>query len=1158
MALTDATKIWFERMEARIVGALKDGAMPFLGLYTDVFRENARGFLAKLLASQRDALSGYVYGLSRWPAVFATYLTVHVVEGYGQSPTPEVYEYVERAVTGGTRTLSQSQKERLCVAYRQACVRLGLSVSLRRSGTNFMVDEYLRQAGVPLRYAGELAGRMAEYARVAGVPDDDDPNAIRLWQRGLLEQLRHFPSKRATRAIEADDTGFYVRLFCRAYQEPDSQEVHNSAFGRLLAEVLTTPQTRPSGEGQKRLSLPHVVWRDGSLGVDLPPAEGTNWVIRVGATEYRYQGFAEGRFVHLEENLPSDVSIQTSEGQDILSERLWEDGRPNRLLIFTRSGAFVTGAALGAPDTVAVEPGAHLLVLRFVPDGLEELIERVSDTPELFTYEAEFDPGATLVLRRGPATATLQADARPFVAIEGRAVRGVRGHEVYLSPELALRVVVPVELLQAAANFEVRLIPGDLGDEAVLPLDHIQSHSRIDLSEHLARWRPGVTRLLAEVRRQDLRRPLARAAVHVWNGLEEVRERCWFRCSGFPQNLSDEASENLHVDRQTRTLTYRDNANRFFRTGFNLGHQGTLTLTWAVPGIFLYLEDYSQQPVVERPLHKGVALSVTPATRQVLKVYSSSDGALELGGFRQWVKFEQVGSRRLHLASLVEHVRPDSSTLMFRPEGVDYGVPLVQLIVPHQVLRFNAVQKPERFDLVFRLAASADRIRLAAIELIGGQDIRVDLGCDDISVLQDPSAKAWTFSAPEPDGVAYTLVVPLDRWAPGIWMVSLDARISGRWGTLTNARGDTYSAGFLLGAGGRSGSRMEADAWLDGLNDDQALEVLTRVHSFVLVCHAQEAWSQMGWVGDFWRRLVGRFGPQGGSVLQELGRLSGQHPPETASLSWVPLLSIPVALPWLLAQSSSSYSVLADAPTRPTSGQSGLTRSLGLLPAFSGDLLRLFTDGILDSIFAGAFSNLAGMARGEKPQGFRVQALHDALKVSDLSGRWRLLRQEDWQPGRGDYLGALHYHFALAHLRERYQNSLEGNELRRTRSLYLLNRLNHCALDDFGEGYPAHLCGQHATLGLLADAGPSLLTDEELQQQENLHAMVSFLSLMAQVCRWEVRAAGTLDQFQAALRRAAGFSEDDLHSVVAYLLHLGEEVLGYYLLLWELAFASEN
>ena len=95
--------------------------------------------------------------------------------------------------------------------------KLGIQPLSRVSGTHFMADEYVRQAGVPIAFADDLALRMLQAAKRVGLPDEDDQEGLLTWQSTLLNKLVPPFSVTTRRAVERDSLGYYTRAFVRVH-----------------------------------------------------------------------------------------------------------------------------------------------------------------------------------------------------------------------------------------------------------------------------------------------------------------------------------------------------------------------------------------------------------------------------------------------------------------------------------------------------------------------------------------------------------------------------------------------------------------------------------------------------------------------------------------------------------------------------------------------------------------------------------------------------------------------------------------------------------------------------------------------------------------------------------------------------------------------------
>jgi len=243
-------------------------------------------------------------------------------------------------------------------------------------------------------------------------------------------------------------------------------------------------------------------------------------------------------------------------------------------------------------------------------------------------------------------------------------------------------------------------------------------------------------------------------------------------------------------------------------------------------------------------------------------------------------------------------------------------------------------------------------------------------------------------------------------------------------------------------------------------------------------------------------------------------------------------------------------------PARDFCGMSNKNHTLALkcLAEISGmekGLLRLFKTQVLHYSFGMAFSNFQEMVQHKtEPRQFDMKKYQVALKgqlgTDDLTEHLRLLQQDDWQPGEGDYLGPLHYLFAIERLEKYYQKALSGNDYRRGKSLYLCK---HPPFVDLSRPSGNGIC----------DVGNIRINsdDEQSVHQENVFLIAQFLSRFAKVCRCEVRRPGTLDEF---MTKAKGVVNDEANfeAIFGFLLYIGKEIFSYYLMLWEAVLTSES
>lgn len=205
-------------------------------------------------------------------------------------------------------------------------------------------------------------------------------------------------------------------------------------------------------------------------------------------------------------------------------------------------------------------------------------------------------------------------------------------------------------------------------------------------------------------------------------------------------------------------------------------------------------------------------------------------------------------------------------------------------------------------------------------------------------------------------------------------------------------------------------------------------------------------------------------------------------------------------------------------------------------------VLNLFGENVLNQIFAVGYSNIHNMMSGAEPYQFSMKNYREAIKANDLTERMRLLSDDDWVPGKGDYLGALHYLYAMGKLQQRYTDTMAGNDLRRGKALFLCHSMKNYQIPNL----PNCLVNKPSHLGLISPQTQDDLTVE----QEHILQIDRFLSFFAKLCRWESRKKGWLDQFIRSANKIVG--DGGLFELtLGYFLHIGKDLFSFYLMLWE-------
>jgi hypothetical protein len=1142
---TQGMEVWLLRTEQRLRKQLSSGEVPFLGLYADLFTDSARRKLQETLGHVRDPFATYLRAIEKWPATFAAYLTIHVVEGFGASGDAAVYPFVSSAIFGTQRhDLSHPERDRLWQTYRRACIRLGLDVLPMGSVPNYMVAEYLHQAGIPVSFLPRIAKRMLNHATVAGVPEADDPQGIALWQETLLDRLGPPIPVTARRAVEADHGGYYTRLFLRALGHEPVEPV--GADRSIYQSVLNAISIDEADHGrvlEQRLTIPKVVLRDDLLGVELPA--GAGWRIATDDAICEYEAGTEPRFIPFDLcSLPGSARIERSDGQWIREFPLWDDGRNNRLLAFDSAGLLAGASRLNADVPLMVEPGGLTLLTRFRPEGCDTELTEVSSEPALYRLSLDLAPGESVRLHRGHAEVSIIARSHPTLTLSGQTFRGIGGNLLRASGGLLVHGQVPIELLEGAngGRLQAELSTPGLGDPVEVTVEpDPEGAFEIDPGPICAAWRPGLGRLSVVLRRIGLRRSIARTATWLWNGVERIEDRVRFHCSRLPGNLDRDTSDNLTIDASRNLVGFQTGQKRYFHLVFDLSTGRQVRFTGAVPGAFMRLARFHDGRVQERPLRRGAVLAVREGSREVLEVYSSQGGILTLGGMRQEIP-QVSGLKHLHLSSLAQYLEPGVDRLCIEyPDGV--FEPLLRLVAPHRVLGMRTDSAGGILRIRLDLPAAAELVRCTATDVLTGTERHLDLACNDVSARLDGRSLAWLACSERRGSGRYphTLELPLERWPSGAWLLHVEARLKRRWGSLVNTREDIFAWGMVLDESGAPAAGPWLAQRLTDPASGDAIAIFKRVHRALLPCYAPEVWPELCWLAEVWRRLAEGLVPGDGQVLTELLALDALTPPESSQQGWFPILGVGSTLPWIYARPAAAYS-----------GARGRAGLLGELSRIRPPLCDLFVHHLLEPTLATGFDNVIQMQCGAPPAGFSMSRYREALGMRNIDDAWSLLSREDWHPAEGDYLGPVHWRFAQGATEHRYRATLAGNEARRGWACQLLRCTTRWSTAAIAEGLPAHL---DLSEGIDCIESPDM--PESDQERLNLLGIDRLLCQFAAVCRWEPRVPGTLAAWRRALETINLPDANALELALGYLLHIGRDTFEFYLLLWELVFAAD-
>ncbi len=1132
----------------------------FLGLFADFFKDVTRKELIKIIHGFSHPLGEYIANLRQYPALLATLMTVVILEGFGSSGNFRVYRHIELLLN---IRLSEADKRELWKAYRKACLTLGLSVSPRTSGPRYIVHEFLRQAGLPLGYASKFCEKAIKYADRVGLPDDDNPEDINLWQQKLVQTLKPPFSKIARESIERDETGYYVGMFISLYRNRD-QNIQNPT--RLEQKMLDTILSAPSRQTMKKARIPQVIFRNFmAYGVLFPSGEKGSWLMDTGEHQTQHITRGEELFVPFDDHtLPPSVTL-TDDNNVSWHYDLWQDRLANRLLIFSLpSGKLVRPAALTDKE-ISLEPGEYTLMLRFPPRD-EQDVEHFSDDPELFIKKhILLSPGDRMDLRRGPVTLTLKADEIPLLLWQCKPIRGVRGNEFYPAKSLKLKVVIPEEMKTPDAEFYLELRSAQLGEDIHVPVIFADdTHLNLDLEPWIKPWKAGVARLQVILRRKGSGRLVVRRSIVIWNGLSTIDDRCVFRCHRLPENVDLDRCENLKPDMEKKTCSYRDETNQFFKMSFKDTHQNH-EFVWAVPGIFLGVVDYSDQRQTEKTIAAGTTLSVKTSSRKMLKIYATTPATLSMETYSQYVNFTRVGSVTIPLANLQTYMGSGKNTLFMSREDWSEPLPLVHLVSPFTAMNFYCNNHGGGNKIEIKLAETIQGIRIIAENLLDGTRFETQLS--NVAMAQGTLLPGVVVSGfYEPSG-QLTLYVSGNKWPPGMWLIHFHVKASGRWGMLTNENHQFYAEGKLSsenvvyqeihGLFQRlcpSAKDINGTYFKEESDGKEAMEMFHRLQHALFPRYAADIWHRLVWLEQVWTRICSTYLSriEDGDKLSTLLQLSTRWRDDSLQEGELPSLHLGAMLPRMYGLDRNQYRIKGEI-------RNSLLSVFKIMPHM-GNLVDRFSHGDLEMASLLGFSNFRqASVNHEMPRGFSWDLYKAGLSGNHFTQKSHLLFDDQWIPGKGDYLGIIHYRYAVMKLKKTFENNLDIKSLIRGKALFMVRALSSKTL--------RHYCSHDSVAGFTGTMDLGLwneenatqreLSEETATRQEHYQSIIRFVSLFAQVCRMECRQPGTMDAFLRCFESLPGLTAKECRESLAFLLYVGEDLFAFNLLLWEMIFTAD-
>lgn len=1127
----------FEVHEESLLELVRRAETPVLGLLGTLLPSDARGAIRKDLAIMPSA-KAYSQRLEKYPALFGVWLAEHVMLGLGQDGHFSLYPHIHKAI-GVSTELTAGERELLWRAFRRAMFKLGIQPLSRVSGSHFMADEYVRQAGVPIAFADDLALRMLQAAKRVGLPDEDDQEGLLTWQSTLLNKLVPPFSVTARKAVERDYLGYYTRAFVRVHHnggQASGKDPLEQALGKAFAAG--------GSSHLRRAAIPQLLYRDGALGVLFPSADrAVGYKVECGGHVVAMRLESEGGFRPLPAGLHQEVVVQRDDGERVLSVRLWPDALNNKLLIFNVEGRLRASARLAQEDPVELAPGRYIALCRFQPSNSEDWYV-VSESPMLVEIPVEIRPGSELLIKNGPAAVSFVGQNQPLLTLSGHSKGSLEGLKFWYSDVVA-HIEVPIDWVQnTTGQFEVRVVHGHRRTSLPVELDE-NRRAVVNLFEAIARLdlESGLWRLVLELGRAGETRAAQRQSVLYWSGLKSVSYGLKFSFVSPPDNLITSSCSGIKLS--PTQMDTADDHNRFIRLAFDVGGGRLVHFSWHRPGVFVEVQvpaaDGSTASIA-RPL--GVAETVSLTSPKTIVISASEPGYLSLGSMRTFVDFSQKASKSYPASFLASRLEPGARTLKYETASGSASVDLLVLSQPHVTTGVKTERLTNLFEVRVVLNGEPTDVAVTGRELSSGREARAEHELMAGTWHTNELARMQVYAAPAGQSHVVHVLIDVETLKPGIWLLGFGARIGGVWGRLQDGDEGRIGVAFAVDVVGKEIPGKEVVTAAHELELSDVAAQLVRLNEHFRQSWSPVCWDQQQWLTPYFTALVGRLRDNEKDYVTELVDMAMSRPPEDGRPGY---LSMQFAPAWLNHTFSQQRGIYKRVNVKPHPLSIALRATVELkgavAPAFGA---------VLHPTVAMSFLNKAEVMRGLRPRGFNLATYREVLQQTGLEGAYQL-EDELFLPKEGELLGPLN----LAHCWRDLERGFASSQLipnnRKNAALALAKKLG-LHRSNFDQNVPNGLKGQPLLLRL-GKPQDDQLDDSEQLKWENMEHVALCAAWLAWFCRLEHRQPGVLSGFHSQLgnlRKQIEVPGGTIADCIAYYLQVAPAMFAFYLLLWEL------
>lgn len=1108
----------FAKYESGVMDKLRESNVPYLGLIDGLLSESTLSFIKGALTQAGGTLANFERGLRLSPALFVSYL-VHTIRKNlgGDAAGSAVYGCINLAM-GRAKDARQDNEERrkLWKAFCLACKKLELPLSNRLYGSNYMVDAYLEQTGLAEAYLKIINERMDKFACKVGLPDPEDYSAQKAWYDEFRNLYGNSFGVRTHRALINDTQGYYLSQFLNAIT---SIETFNKNNNSKILQV----------EPHRIAASPLFLFDGDELSIVFPGCvNDIDWKIKIDDHVESIQVKDQDKKICFYDYGLNRIELIVSNITPTIVT-LWEGDLNNQFAIFNCDDNVFVGRYDLTQEGVALSPGRYRILSRFpISENWVELEESYQEG--FFIGEFDLRAGHCHYIKRGPITFTVSAHSEARMVFEGDEVIPYSGKNFFTSSGLKIAVDLPLEWLSSQSKYELELYAGEIGERRIVPVS-VDSDNRIliELDFQSLGWKPGMARVRAVLKKENERRELVRQSALVWFGLRSLANGFTLDLIALPENIDIEKSKNVRIDKEKNELKPIDYDVQFTDLSFALSGNRRLKFRFALLGTFLYISNLEDGFRNETNLPIGSILSSSFNDTRRIRIFSTEDGCLRIGGHTIHESFLRKPWCNPSIASLLDKITRDDNKLVL--ETSKYSLPLLRIVSPYYVDNWKIEFKARSIDITFKSPVGFDEFVVQATNLISLSSHKKIFSTDaTLCNVRNGEISGLLINRNNHD-LSQMLTLNTDALSDGVWFIEFDFAIKGKWGSITNQRKDHYGLGVVVERGRIVTFSSNILTNIQHKSPEHKRQLFNFVNVELKKCYEINCWNSLSWIKEIWCCLVKDNDVVNNDRLSQVLSLTQYSPSDIDSPSWVPQVHMGAFNITLYGRESRYY--------RHIDVKNSVNlRCLKLIGDSEKNLGSCLQSELIAASVVVAFENRSAIiANNAVPESLNINVLAAMLPSVFNEAIWRDICSGDFVPVFGDMLGGAHLAYCQYSFLVNARRAQDGNEFHR----------------------PAHNNMVFKFAHNQRDVLPLLVFDDFFEsetERELLESVCYFSSVFAKACRGVVWNGEDIEPLLNRLKADLLGENTKLENILSYYLIIAGELFHYYLLLWDIYFIS--